>query len=390
MKRIPVAGPWITEKEIGYVADAAANDWYEGAGTYVRRFEKAFAEKTESRFAVALPHCTSAIHLSLAALGIGKGDEVIVPEITWIATSAPIQYVGATPVFADIEADTWCLSYDSVESLITPKTKAVIAVDLYGGMPDYGRLRAFCDQWNIALIEDAAQAAGASLDGKPAGSFGKTGVFSFHGSKTLTTGEGGMLVTNDEPIYQQVLFLRDHGRPPGDKLFQNSEVAFKYRMSSVQAALGLAQTERLDDLIAKKREIFAWYQARLAEIPGVTLNCQPPGVKNTYWMVTAVLDPAHGLRKMELQKLLSDRGIESRPFFNPLSSLQAYVGSPGVEEAAARNTTAYAISPYAINLPSALCLNEADVDHVCEELQAILGMATASPGKTAPARTSEL
>ncbi len=373
MKRIPVAGPWITDREVAYVADAAGGDWYENAGRYLKRFETLFAEKTGSRYAIALPHCTSAIHLSLAALGIGPGDEVIVPEITWIATSAPIQYVGASPVFVDVEADTWCMSVESVRRALTPRTKAVIAVDLYGGMPDYGALRALCEEWGITLIEDAAQAAGATLDGKPAGSFGKAGVFSFHGSKTLTTGEGGMLVTSDDTLHERVLFLRDHGRPPGDKLFRNAEVAFKYRMSSVQAAMGLAQTERLDDLTQKKRQIFAWYAERLGDMPGLSLNFQPERVKNSYWMVTAVLDPALGLNKSELKTLLEQRQIETRPFFNPLSSLEAYSGTVAAERAAESNPVAYALSPYGINLPSALCLTEADVDTVCGHLRTIAG-----------------
>lgn len=374
MKRIPVAGPWITEKEVAYVADAAATGWYERAGDYPRRFEQALADRVGVKYAVALPHCTSALHLALAALGVGPGDEVIVPEITWIATAAPIQYVGATPVFADIDPITWCLTAESVQRVMTEKTKAVIAVDLYGGMPDYGRLQGLCGEWDIALVEDAAQAIGAASGGKAAGSFGVAGTFSFHGSKTLTTGEGGMLVTNDEALHREVLFLRDHGRAPGDKLFLNSKVAFKYRMSAVQAALGLGQAERLDALTDKKREIFDWYRIALAGIPGLSLNAEPAGTKNTYWMVTPVWEASYGIEKFEMMRKLSEAGIESRPFFAPLSSLPAYAGTPAAVAGARDNRVAYSLSARAINLPSALCLTREDVEQVSRAFKAILGL----------------
>lgn len=381
MKRIPVAGPWITDKEVQYVADAAANGWYERANEYQTRFEKAFAERAGTAHAVALPHCTAAIHLSLVALGIGPGDEVIIPEITWIATAAPVSYVGATPVFVDVDPKTWCITATAIEKAITPRTKAVITVDLYGGMPDYQAILAITEKHGIALIEDAAQSIGALYHGRKIGSFGRVSVFSFHGSKTLTTGEGGMLATNDSALHQRVLFLRDHGRPPGDKLFLNSEVAFKYRMSAVQAAMGLAQTERLDDLIERKRAIFAWYRDGLGEIPGVTINVELPDTRNVYWMVTVVLDPKYGLDKNALMKGLSDRGIDTRPFFAPLTSQGAYQSHSGSAGARARNPVAYAVSSHAINLPSALCLTKDQVDYVCAQFKLLL-LTNAKPTRS--------
>src|SRR5216683_70174 len=232
MERIPVAGPSITQKEIDYVTDAVTNAWYGQANVYHERFEKAFADYLGVSHAVALPSCTSAIHLSLLALGVGPGDEVIVPDATWIASAAPITYVGATPVFSDIDQQTWCLSAETLVAAITPRTKAVIVVDLYGNMPDLPSLLAAARHHGLPVIEGAAEAAGAEYAGRKAGSFGDTGVFSFHGSKTLTTGEGGMLVTSDEALHSRALFLRDHGRKPGDKMFFNHEVAYKYKMSS--------------------------------------------------------------------------------------------------------------------------------------------------------------
>ncbi len=196
MEHIPVAGPWITKKEIDYVADAAAHAWYENANRYHERFEKAFAKYTGTTYAIALPSCTSAIHLSLLSLGIGKDDEVIVPDLTWIATAAPISYVGARPIFSDCDDRTWCISPESFENLITSSTKAVIPVDLYGNMPEMDAIRDIADDHDIAIVEDAAEAIGSEYHARKSGSFGSTGVFSFHGSKTMTTGEGGMLVTD--------------------------------------------------------------------------------------------------------------------------------------------------------------------------------------------------
>jgi perosamine synthetase len=372
MERIPIAGPWITQKEIDYVADAAAHAWYNNANMYHVRFEKAFYEYVGVRYAVALPSCTSAIHLSLLAIGIKPGDEVVVPDATWIATSAPISYVGATPVFADIDPRTWCLSAASFEECITPRTKAVIPVDLYGGMPDMDGIRSVAWKHGIAVIEDAAEAIGSQYKGKKAGSFGDTGTFSFHGSKTLTTGEGGMLVTDREDVYQRVLFLRDHGRKPGDSLFRNSEVAYKYKMSSMQAALGLAQLERIEELIYKKRTIFNWYNDRLRDIDGLTLNYEPHGTLNTYWMVTVVIDENHKLRKENLIELLIKECIDCRPFFYPLSSLPAYEQFDEAKRARHRNQVSYRICPCGVNLPSALSMTEEKVEYVTNRLKTIL------------------
>jgi hypothetical protein len=231
VNRIPVAGPSITEREVAYVADAAKNAWYERAGDYHDRFEAAFRAYVGRKHAMALPSCTSALHLALASLGVGPGDEVIVPDVTWIGTSAPIDYVGATVVFADIDPVTWCLSPEAVRACMTERTRAVIAVDLYGGVPDYAGLRAVLEGTNIPLIEDAAEAIGASYGGAKAGALGDVGTFSFHGSKTLTTGEGGMLVSDRDDLSTRASMLRDHGRAPGDVGFLNAQVAFKYKMS---------------------------------------------------------------------------------------------------------------------------------------------------------------
>lgn len=377
MKRIPVAGPSITQKEIDYVTDAVTNGWFDQAYDYHRRFEEAAAARLGRRFAIALPSCTSGLHLALAALGVGAGDEVIVPELTWIASSAPIAYVGAAPVFADVDAQSWCLDAASFERAITPRTKAAIVVDLYGNMPDWEAIEAVAARRGVALIEDAAEAIGSRYRERPAGSFGAASVFSFHGSKTLTTGEGGMLLTDDEALYRRCLTLRNHGCPPGDIMFFNESIGFKYRMSAMQAALGLAQLERLDDLIARKREIFGWYRERLSAQKQVSLNDEPAGVFNTYWMVTALADRALGIGKETLIPRLREQGVDVRPFFYPLSAIPAYRGHPAAAGAPARNPNAYAISPRGVNLPSGYNMTPALVDRVCTVLLAALGPAPA-------------
>jgi perosamine synthetase len=277
------------------------------------------------------------------------------------------------PVFADIEEQSWCISAKSLEECITPRTKAVIPVDLYGNMPDMDAIRQIAAHHHIAIIEDAAEAIGSEYQNGRAGSFGDTGVFSFHGSKTLTTGEGGMLVTNRQDIFERVLFLRDHGRKPRDSTFCSTEVAYKYKMSGLQAALGLAQLERIEDLIRRKREIFDWYRQELAGLQTITLNSERPGTSNTYWMVTVIVDPRSCRDKSALIDAMGRANIDCRPFFHPLSSLPAYAGLPQGAAAQRRNTVAYQISPYGINLPSGLNLTRSDVEYVCGALRHCLG-----------------
>jgi len=383
---VPIAGPSITRKEIEYVTDAVTRCWYQEANDYHERFQDAFAAYLGVRYAVALPSCTSAIHLALAAVGIGPGDEVIVPESTWIASAAPIHYVGATPVFADVDAETWCLSPASLEARLTARTKAVISVDLYGGVPEYEALRQICAARRIPLIEDAAEAIGSEHHGRRAGSLGDVGVFSFHGSKTLTTGEGGMLVTDREEIFNRVTDLQNHGQHGDGPLYFNQEIGFKYKMSAMQAALGLAQLERIEELIDRKREIFSWYRDELVDVDGLQLNQEPPGTKNSYWMVTAIVDDRFDLPKTNLMAALSGEGIDTRPFFYPLSALPAYRHLGGEEVWLRKNPVAYRLSRQAINLPSALSLDRNDVRRVCVALKAQLARSGQSTSRVVAGR----
>jgi perosamine synthetase len=378
MDWIPVAGPWVTEKEVRYTTDAAANGWYANHNTYPDRFEKGFAEYLGVAHATSLPSCTSALHLVLAGLGIGPGDEVIVPDATWIATSAPVSYVGATPVFADVDKGSWCLDAAALERAITPRTRAVIVVHLYGNMADMDAIMDVAKRQDIAVIEDTAEAIGSEYRGRKAGAFGDAATFSFHGSKTLTTGEGGMLVTSRDDLFARVLRLRDHGREPGDRLFLNQEIAYKYKMSALQAAFGLAQLERIEQLVARKREIFSWYARRLSGMNCVAFNHEAPTTKNTYWMVTAVFDRELGLWKEDVIAELRRRSIDSRPFFSPLSSLPAYRHLGGAARWNLSNPVSYDIGARAVNLPSGFNMTEALVERVVDAIDDI--MSTRSLG----------
>lgn len=364
--RIPVTGPSITQKEIDYVCEAVRSAWYERAYTYQVKFEEAFSKYVGTRYAISLPSCTSALHLALSALDIKAGDEVIVPDITWIGTAAPVSYVGATPVFADIDSKSWCICAQSIEENISSRTKAIIIVDLYGNIPDMDAIRRLSRKYGIPIIEDAAQALGSEYKGRKAGALADIGVFSFHGTKVVTTGEGGMLVTDHEDIYRRCSVLRDHGRKPNDRLFWNSEVAFKYRMTDMQAALGLAQLERIDELLDMKKRIFTWYQKRLKGMNGLHISTEPEGVKSSCWMTTLAWDKSFGMTKEEVMERLKERNIDARPFFYPLSMLPAYRDICRGKDYPLLNRSAYTISPYAVNLPSGTNMTEELVEHVCD------------------------
>lgn len=365
-----MAGPSITEMEERYVLDAVRNGWYgKAAYHYVETFEREFAQYHGRAHALMTPNCTTALHLLLAGLGIGPGDEVIVPDCTWVGSTACITYQGADTVFADIDPHHWCLTPASIERAITPRTKAVIVVDLFGNMPDWDGIRALCDARGLLLVEDAAEALGSVYKGTRAGKFGVGSSFSFHRTKTITTGEGGMLLIDDEALFQRCKFLRDHGRAPGT--YYNTEITFKYMPFNVQAALGLAQFHRIDELVGKKRWILEGFRQRLTDIPDILLNPEPEGGVNGVWATALVFGPSTGMtRDLALQEL-PKLGMPTRPFFYPLSSLPAY---PGREAQGRRdNPVAYRTSEHGINLPCALNLTEGDLDAVSSALHTLLG-----------------
>jgi len=356
--RILYTKPSITELEVRYAADAAANGWGDQCYAYIDRFEELFKQHLGVGYAIATSSCTGALHMGMAALGVGPGDEVIMADTNWIATASPIVNLGAKPVFVDILPDSWCIDPDKAEAAITPRTKAIVAVHLYGNLCDMDRLLAIGEKHGIPIIEDAAEAIGSVWKGKRAGSMGKFGAFSFHGTKTMSTGEGGMFVTNDAELYERVLTLSNHGRARGQtKRFWPDMVGFKYKMSNLQAAIGCAQMERIDELIGRKREIFAEYHERLQDLHGVSMNPEPAGTVNGAWMPTVVFAPETGITREKLQAAFAAENADARVFFWPLSSLPMF--GPVYS-----NVRAWDIPERAINLPSYHDIGVADIERV--------------------------
>lgn len=353
---ILTAGPSITEKEKSYVADAVANGWNSDWDGYIRRFEDEFARYIGGGRALTTSSCTGALHLALLGLGVGPGDEVVVPDITWVASASSVAYTGARPVFADIDPQTWCMDPDSLAERVTPKTKAVMPVHLYGHPAQMDAICEVARKHDLKVVEDAAPSLGARYGEKRTGSMGDASAFSFQGAKIATAGEGGMLVAGDE-LHARAAKLGDHGRSTEKRLW-NDELGYKYKMSNVQAALGLAQLERIEELVDKKRQIFGWYEERLGG--RLQMNAEKPGCRNIYWMTTVVVTG----RDRIMQELLK-YNIDSRPVFYPLSSMPMFES--------VHNSNADAFSRGGINLPSGHNLTEDDVDYVCDALLEILG-----------------
>lgn len=352
-----MAGPWVSSEDIDIVVDALKNGWYgKDAYRYVELFEKEFARFHDRKFALMTPNCTSAIHLLLKGLEVIDGDEVIAPDCTWIGSVAGISYQRATSIFADIGKKDWCLSKESIEERITPKTKAVISVNLYGNMPDYDAIEKVCSDHSLFLIEDAAESLGSEYKGIKSGKFGIGSVFSFHRTKTITTGEGGMLLLDDENLFERCKFLRDHGRKPGG--WYVYEVTNKYMPFNVQAALGYAQFKRIDDLVQKKRWILHEFKRQLAGIDGLQLNDEPEHIYNGAWCPALVFDTSLNITRDFAIKKLSELGLPSRPFFYPLSSLPAFDQAETYNQ---KNKNAYDISSRGICLPCALNLTEEQI-----------------------------
>jgi perosamine synthetase len=366
---IPMAGPSIGAAEEALVLDALRNGWYGAqAYQYVETFEREFAAYHGRKHALMTPSCTSAIHLLLTGLGLKAGDEVLAPDCTWVASVAPVVYLGAKPVFCDIDTGDWCLSPDSAKKNLSPKTKAIIVVGLYGNMPQLAKLQALADQAGIPLIEDAAESLGSRLNERKAGSFGIASVFSFHRTKTVTTGEGGMVLIDDDKLFERCKFLRDHGRSP-TKAYYTLEVTYKYMPFNLQAALGLAQFRRLDELVARKRAICARYRQNLADMPDLVWNPEPPEVFNSCWMTTLIIGKSYGVDKLALIDRAAKLGVSLRPFFYPLSSLPAF---PGLERLKDTNVNAYDLSARGVNLPCALTITDAQIDRVSAAVRKVL------------------
>lgn len=360
---IPIAEPRLGGKELEYVSDCITSGWVSSKGKYVNQFETAFARYCECEYGVATFNGTIALHLVLAALGIGPGDEVIVPTLTFVATANAVAYTGATPIFVDSEPQTWNIDPRAVAAALTPRTKAIIPVHLYGHPAEMDALNAIAQAHDLLVVEDAAEAHGARYRGRRVGSLARAAIFSFMGNKIITTGEGGVVVTDDQALAERCFFLQNHARY-AENPYWHTEIGFNYRMTNLQAALGVAQLEQIDEFIAIRRRNAAAYAARLAEVPGITLPPQADGVENVYWMFAPLIEPEFGLDRDALMVRLREQGIDSRPFFYPIHTMPMYQRGqslPVAESLAARG----------INLPSGANLTESQIDYICETLAAI-------------------
>ena len=357
--RIPVYRPSLGERERRYLVDAFDSGWISSKGAYVRRFEQAFGEYIGTPHATSVANGTVALHLALAALGIGAGDEVIVPTFTYVASVNTILQVGATPVFADSLASTWQVDPQDVERRITPRTRAIMPVHLYGQMCDMPTIMDIARKHRLLVVEDCAEAFGSRIDRRHAGTFGDAATFSFFGNKTITTGEGGMVVAREARHLQRMAFLKNQGVSP-TREYWHDEPAYNYRMTNLAAAVGLAQLERADELIARKRHVADRYRERLAHLP-VTLHEEQPGTVHSFWMVSLLVDDA--LRLAPLRGALAREGVETRPVFHPAHTLPMYTSLargryPVDEDLASRG----------MNLLSWPELADDAVDAICEAL----------------------
>ena len=362
---IPVAAPVLGEKELEYVTDCVRSGWVSSLGEYVRRFEREFAAYCGVRHGVATHNGTVALHLVMAALGIGPGDEVIVPTLTFVATGNAVTYTGATPIFVDSDPATWNIDPLAAARAVTPRTRALIAVHLYGHPADMDPLRSLAEEYRLSLIEDAAEAHGARYKGRRAGSLGDVAVFSFYGNKIITTGEGGMVVTDDAALVERCYFLENQAKA-SENPYWHTEIGYNYRMTNMQAALGVAQLERIDEFVAARVHNAQHYNERLAGLPGITRPPSAAWADNVYWMYTVLVEDDYGLERDVLMARLRERGIETRPVFYPLHRLPMYdhgLRLPVAEEIARRG----------INLPSGSALTPAEVDAVCDALHELRG-----------------
>jgi perosamine synthetase len=358
---LPVSDPRLDGNELRYLTQCIQSNWVSSAGRFVRDFEEAFAAAVGCRHGVACANGTASLHLALATLGIGPGDEVLIPAFTMIATANAVRYTGAAPVLVDSERETWNLDASRVADALTAGTRGIVLVHTYGHPVDVDPVLEIAARRGLWVLEDAAEAHGATYRGRPAGSLGKAASFSFYANKIITTGEGGMVTTNDAELARLARRLRDHAFSD-ERHFWHKYLGFNYRMTNLQAAVGLAQTERLAEFVRIRRANAARYTARLARVPGLALPVERPWATNVYWMYGVVVEDAFGISRDELRRRLARRGIETRTFFIPIHFqpiyYQAFRGQrfPVAEELCRRG----------LYLPSGATLTAAEIDYVCD------------------------
>lgn len=362
---IPIAEPVIGKEEEELVLDGLRSGWISSTGKYIHEFEDAFAEFCNVKYGVAVSNGTAALHLALIACDIGPGDEVIVPSMTFVATANAVSYTGAKPVFADSEMETWNIDPEKIKEKINRRTRAIIPVHLYGHPANMGLISAIARKYNLYIIEDAAEAHGALYRGKKAGSLGDVGCFSFFANKVITTGEGGMLVTNNKALAEKVKMYRDHGSSKKRKYY-HPHLGYNYRMTNLQAALGLAQLKKIDKILKRKIKIANIYAKNLEPlVPGIVLQPQASWAKNIYWMYSILVVPNGKKNRDFLIKELKKKGIDSRPFFFPIHRLARF-------EVTELMPISDKLAATGINLPSSVNLTDDQIKFICKNLIDIL------------------
>ena len=367
LPRISVAAPRLDGKERDYVLECMDTTWISSVGRFISEFEKAFAEYCGVKHAIACNNGTTALHLALVALGVGPGDEVIVPSLTYIASANSVTYCGATPVLVDNDPGTFNLDPAKLEALITPRTKAIMPVHLYGQVCDMDPILEIARKHGLLVVEDAAEAVGATYKGKKSGSLGTCATFSFFGNKIITTGEGGMITTDDDELAAKMRLLRGQGMDP-NRRYWFPVVGYNYRMTNIQAAIGLAQLERVDEHLAAREKVVAWYDEKLARLGNrVTKPRVDPHGRHVFWMYTVRLGEGLAISRDQVIKDLDAMGIETRPVFHPMHTLPPYAdrdtGDLKVAEACGAD---------GLNLPTHAALTEADIDRVVAALDQVL------------------
>jgi len=357
---IPVCEPTLAGNELKYVQQAVETNWISSAGSFIREFEDKFAAACGVRYGIACANGTVAMHLALATLGLEPGDEVIIPTFTMIATANAVTYCGAKPVLVDMEPNYWQMDMNQLADKITPRTKAIVPVHIYGHPTDMDPLMALARERGILVIEDAAEAHGAEYQGRRTGGLGDAAGFSFYGNKIITTGEGGMVTTNNREIAKLAWNLRDHAFS-NERHFWHKFVGFNYRMTNLQAAVGLAQVEQLDNFVQRRRQNALEYNCRLAGIPGIGTPQEASWAKNVYWMYGILVDAAaYGMTRDQLRKVLADNGIETRTFFIPMHCQPIYWKTFLGE----RYPVAEALCRDGFYLPSATSLSLAEIEYI--------------------------
>jgi len=366
MKRqlIPVAAPMLVGNERKYVMDCLDSTWISSNGKYIERFEGAFADFCGVKHAISCCNGTVALHLALMALGVGSGDEVILPTLTFVATANAVVHCGAQPIFVDSETESWNIDPILIEAKITPRTKGIIVVHLYGHPANMDPIVTIARRHGLFVIEDAAEAHGAEYKGQRVGAIGDIGTFSFFGNKIITTGEGGMVVTNDIDLASKLRELKDHGMDR-NRRYWFPTIGYNYRMTNIEAAIGLAQLEKVDWHLQRRLEVVARYAEHLRAAPMIVWQSEKEWAKHVYWMFTILLDDDNAaLGRDELMERLQVRGIETRPVFYPMHTLPPYRGSCQTHN----YPIAERIARRGLNLPTGAGLTPEDIRYVCDTL----------------------